>query len=338
MDSNQSDGKQISESYLDRFSHRIFSFSREQGLIKQDDRIIISISGGADSVCLLHVLSSFLKKIDLHLHLVHFHHGLRKESDAEEIFVRRLSEDKKVPLTVIKSNEFKGKKGMQNLARQWRQKHLEKILKKLDFNRIALGHHLDDLVETQIWRMMRGGSLFSINSIQTKNLPYIRPLIETPKEELIAYLKKNKYEWQEDLSNISDDYTRNLIRNQIIPVMKQCSGDKLSQKMLALSNDAENLKLIFDLEVPRDQYERESLPFKTLTSLNPLFACELIHRFLLYHGQNEITRENLQRMFKLAKSGKGNWMINLKNDVRIYGRKKMITLGHDLEKEKKSNL
>ncbi len=326
MSQPSSNKREPTQSFLDQFEYKIFSFARAQGLLENRDRIIVSISGGIDSVSLFHLLYAFRKKIDIQLHLVHFHHGLRKASDDEELFIRDLSQQMNVPLTVKRSTDFKNKKGMQNLARQWRQEQLDSILSSLDYNKVALGHHLDDLVETQIWRLIRGASLFSLNPIQAINPPYIRPLLHTPKKDLVEYLKGRKLEWKEDHSNRSDEYTRNLIRNRLMPIMKDFSGGKLLEKMLALNNDAVNLKSLFEQLIPKSFYENESIPYELLSKMNPLIGCELIHRFLLFNGQDEISRDNIQRIFELVQSGKGNWSINLKEGVQICGRKKIITL------------
>ncbi len=312
---------------MNRFCYDIFKSSLAEGLIQPHDKIIISLSGGIDSMSLSCLLSDFREKIELDLHWVHFNHGLRPESVGEALFISELSHQKGIPVTIVKTDRLSGHKGMQNQARDWRYENLERTRQELGFDKIALGHHLNDLVETQIWRLVRGGSLFSFNPILKKNLPYIRPLLHIPKLELESYLKEIGQAWCEDASNTENDYTRNLIRNQLIPIMQTCAGGKLEEKLLALDHDARLLKALFQESVPSEQFECDRLAYSDINAYPPLLACELIHRYLLHNGQTEINRNNIELILKQVQSNRGNWSINLKDGVQISGRHKTITIG-----------
>jgi len=309
---------------MDSFSYRVFTFSRQNGLIQPGERLIVSLSGGIDSMSLFCLLHSFSKQMALDLHLVHFNHGLREESLEEEDFLRDLANQKGVPITVFSSTSLKGTSGIQQKARDWRNDCLIEVLKEQKFDKIALGHHLDDLVETQIWRMLRGASLFSLNPIQESSPPYIRPLLRFRKQDLENYLLSINQEWCQDRSNFENDYTRNIIRNQLIPVMEEQAGGRLVDKMLALNDDAYQLKLDFENQVPAATIESEELGYQSILSLSPVFAKELIHRFLLHHGQTEITRTQIEDIHKLVKLNQGNWQIGLKQDKIITGRDKTV--------------
>ncbi|MCP4751135.1 MAG: tRNA lysidine(34) synthetase TilS [Proteobacteria bacterium] len=318
---------------MDAFSYEIFRFSCSAGLIETRDKIIVSLSGGIDSMSLFRLLYDFREKVEIDLRLVHFHHGLRTESDDEEAFLRGLADEKGVPISVVEATHLKGKKDMQNRARQWRYRHLNQIMVEAGFNKIALGHHLNDLVETQIWKILRGGSLFSFNPMQESSPPYIRPLLNTPKEELRNYLLRIKQKWCEDPSNNSNDYTRNIIRNQLIPIMKQCSGGRLEEKFLALNRDSQSLKHYFDQLVSNHIYESDHIDYGTIAGLAPLFALELIHRFLIHHDQPEINRANIQRIYELVMTNRGNWSITLKNNRAVVGKNKKVRYVENLKPE-----
>lgn len=312
---------------MNRFCYHIYQSCLAEGLIQNHDRIIVSLSGGIDSMSLCCLLSEFREKIDLDLHWVHFNHGLRPESEDETLFIRDFSRKKGVPVSIVRTDRLSGQKGVQIRARQWRYENLNRLMTELGFNKIALGHHLNDLVETQIWRMLRGGSLFSFNPIQKENFPYIRPLIHVPKSDLEKYLTEIDQDWCEDATNSESNYTRNLIRNQLIPVLQECAGGKLEDKLLALDHDARLLKEFFQQQVPPENYQRDSLQYSDIMTYTPLFARELIHRYLLFQGQSEINRANIELIFKQVKTNRGNWSLNLKNGVRVLGRHKSITLG-----------
>lgn len=311
---------------MNRFCYSIYKASLDAGLIASGDKIIISLSGGIDSLSLCCLFSEFREKIDLDLHWVHFNHGLRPESREEESFVCNLAEKKGIPVTIRHADHLNGHKGMQNRARLWRYENLSRIRSELGFDKIALGHHLNDLIETQIWRMLRGGSLFSFNPMVKINLPYIRPLLHTPKVDLKLYLEQSGQVWCEDSSNADNDYTRNLIRNQLIPVMQKCAGGSLEEKFLSLDKDASLLKEMFHSHIPPAKYELDSLPYSEIVSQPELLACELIHRFLIYHGQTEINRAHIELIYKQAAANIGNWSISLKSGTTVSGRYKQITI------------
>lgn len=311
---------------MDRFSYSVFQFCQACHLIQNGDKIAISISGGADSVGLFRIFQNFKEKLDINLHLIHFHHGLRKESDQEEMFIRELADAYKTPLTIKKADHLKGVKGMQNIAREWRYENLLTITQQLGFNKIAIGHHLDDLMETQIWKLIRGGSLFTLNPMQAAELPYIRPFLNTPKQAIKDYLVKLGQAWCEDASNQSCDYTRNLIRNRIIPLMEECSGGNLSEKFLGINNDANELRNYFSSIIPSFTYQTDCIPYSVLNGLNKVFAAEVLHQFFLFHKQEEITRKNIEKILDLVQKNQGNWKVILKHGFYVQGRKKMISI------------
>ncbi|MBT4288700.1 MAG: tRNA lysidine(34) synthetase TilS [Deltaproteobacteria bacterium] len=311
---------------MDKFTYRIFKFSTENQLIQNNDQVLISLSGGIDSLSLYLLMNDFKEKINIKLHLVHFHHGLRVESNQEVEFLKELAGQNNTPITIIKTKQFENKKGMQNLARNWRYENLERMNRELDFDKIATAHQLDDLIESQIWRILRGGSLFTLNAIQLHMPPYIRPLLQITKAELKNYLESRNQKWCEDASNIEDNYTRNKIRNKIIPLLKETSGGNFEEKFLALNEDAIDLKGYFNQIVTPKTYESQDLSFKAVQMLNPVFARELIYRFLIHHDQTEVTRANIKDIYKMIIQDLGNWKIQLKRNYAVFGKSKKIII------------
>ncbi len=311
---------------MDRFTYGIFRSSVDNRLIERGDGIVVCLSGGIDSMSLTCLLQEFQEKIDIRLHLVHFHHGLRAESDEEAEFVFATAKKKSIPVSLFKATHLKDAAGKQNWARLWRQRCLKEKKKELGYDKVALGHHLGDLIETQIWRMLRGGSLFALNPIRALAPPYIRPLLNTAKEDLRAYLLRIGQPWREDKTNRNDSYTRNMIRNRLIPIMKECAGGKLEEKFLALNEDASLLKNFFREAVPAQSYRQKELSFESISALNPIFAKELIHQYLLYNKQREITRASIDKIYQLVTSNRGGWLVCLKRDAAVFGKSKRIRL------------
>jgi tRNA(Ile)-lysidine synthetase-like protein len=308
------------------FSYQIYQSAISAKLIETGDKLIVSISGGADSVCLLLVLLEFKEKLDLELRLAHFHHGIRPESDKEEEFLRSLASLHKLPLEVIRTDLLQNSKGIQFNARRWRYANLDRLLLANNYTKIALAHHLNDLLETQLWRMIRGGSLFSLSPILEQNGSYIRPLLRTKKEDMYSFLQAKGQTWCEDSSNNENKYTRNRIRNQIIPLMQKLAGDRLEEKFLGLYDDSLNLRAEFYQKVPLNHYEQEILPYETIRSTDNLFRLELIHQYLLFNQVDEINRENLNRVLRLVLANQGNWQISLKQGKILKGKNRSLNI------------
>ncbi|MGK0289236.1 MAG: tRNA(Ile)-lysidine synthase [bacterium] len=310
---------------LDRFTYQVFQFATSHNLIQANQKIIVSVSGGLDSISLFCVLDSFREKIPLELIIVHFHHGLRKESDEEEIFVRNLAKQKEVDCYVYYASDLNKTSGLQQNAREWRYNHLSQLKKETEADVIALGHHQDDLIETTIWKIVRGCSLFGLDALREKNGFYIRPLLQTSKKDLKKYLEQKNQLWMEDQSNQEEYYTRNKIRNQIIPLLRECSGGQFEEKITGLTKDSRQLDEFFCSSTHLKKNWNE-LSYKELLELPTIFAHELIHRFLNFHDQTEVTRRNIEKIMELVESGRGNWTLNLKNKKIILGKNKKLMI------------
>lgn len=306
------------------FVWKFYEFCKSKQLFLSQDKIIVSVSGGIDSVALLCLLHELQKNIPFDLHIVHFNHGIRNESDKEQEFVCDLAKSKNIPIIIKNCNLKQCSSDVQNTARKWRYEELIKIKQQKKINKITLGHHLNDLVETQLWKLTRGSSLFSLKSMQIKNGIWIRPLLHLKKEDLKKYLLQKKQTWIEDSTNKDNDYTRNQIRNTIVPLLQKCSGGKLEEKMLSLSKESEYLNQQF-LTHPATKYiKKTKIPYSIIKETPPLFSKEIIHRYLLFNGVEEVNRYHIEKIYELVHSNKGGWIVQLKNYVCVKGSQKNI--------------
>lgn len=195
-------------------------------LFSPNDTVIVGVSGGADSIFLLHVLSH-LKQYNLKIIVAHVNHCLRgKESERDADFVKRLCEDKglKFELLVENASEIKRQLGgsLEESARIIRYRFFEALTEKYNADEVATAHTADDQVETFFMRLIRGTGIKGLSGIPISREPNIvRPLLEISKEEIMGYLKKNKINWVEDTSNIEQGFFRNKIRHKLIPVLKE---------------------------------------------------------------------------------------------------------------------
>lgn len=199
----------------------------EYNMLKSGDRIIVALSGGADSVCLLHILNSLKENFNITLEAVHINHCIRgKESDGDEDFCTRLCNNLNIPIKVYridipKLTKLSGK-STEETARDIRY---EKFAECAGENgKIATAHTLSDNAETVIFNMIRGTGLKGLCGIPPVRGNIIRPLINITREQVEDFLNHINQDFKTDSTNLSDDYTRNKIRHKIIPIMQEINS------------------------------------------------------------------------------------------------------------------
>jgi len=190
-----------------------------KALISPYDNILIGVSGGADSTYLLYLLSSLKDKLNLSLSICHFNHCLRKESCNDAEFVKGLAGKFGLPFYL---ENWKDPVCSQKMARAARYDFFLRIAKGINANKIALGHNLDDNVETILFHIIRGEGPYSIpEEREMEGIKIIRPLLQLEKKEIEKYLLKNKIPFIIDKTNNEPIYTRNKIRLKLIPVLSE---------------------------------------------------------------------------------------------------------------------
>lgn len=207
-------------------------FVNNNNLINKNDSVIIGISGGADSVCLLKLLERLSKQMKFIVVGVHINHNLRgEEALKDQQFVADLMEKcgfahYEYSFDVEKIAKEK-KQSVEEVARELRYSAFEKIGKKYKNYKIAVAHNANDNAETILHNLIRGTGIKGATGISVVRNNIIRPLIKTTRDEIIEYLELINQEYRTDLSNMTDDYTRNKIRNNVIPYMKENINDKV---------------------------------------------------------------------------------------------------------------
>ncbi len=221
---------------------------RKHGMLEKGDTVIAGVSGGVDSMVLLHALNRIRENFDLTLVVCHLNHGLRgKESDRDFRFVKKACADLRLRLEGkrLKAGELRRQNGsLQESARIKRYKFLEDTAKKHSAEKIALGHTIDDQAETVLMRFINGSSVTGLTGIPPVRGPFIRPLIEVKKKELERFAKEEGIRHVEDSSNLSPKYLRNDLRLNLIPVIKKYNPnltETLARTASVLSDDDECL-------------------------------------------------------------------------------------------------
>lgn len=222
---------------------------RRYNLIGRNDRVIVAVSGGPDSVALLYSLNALSRELRINLHIAHLDHGLRKGSYKDRKFVEGIAKKLKLPVTSARVN-IRGlaKRGsLEEIARNARLGFLFRAAEDIKADKIALGHNLDDQAETVIMRLLRGAGLYGLSGIMPKRkiagFTVIRPLIEIKRSEIEAYLKKKKIKACQDASNREDIYFRNRVRNRLLPQLEKGYNKNIKE---VLSNAANSIGLDYD--------------------------------------------------------------------------------------------
>lgn len=187
------------------------------------DRVVVAVSGGADSVCLLHLLKSLFTDCPLRLHVAHLNHGLRPEAIDELRFVEALAKTWNLPFTAetLDSAHYNKKGSVQMQARQQRYRFLKDVARNLEAKWIALGHNADDQAETLLMRILRGSGMSGLSGIPAmRDGLIIRPLLGCTRHEIMEELARHGISFIEDPSNKKRVYQRNRIRQHLIPILE----------------------------------------------------------------------------------------------------------------------
>jgi tRNA(Ile)-lysidine synthase len=218
----------------------------KHSMLSGGEKVLVGLSGGPDSVCLLSLLHSLRERFMLEISAVYVDHGLRPRETGEEIeFCRNLCGRLNVHFFTktidVKSYAQDRKMNMQEAARQLRYSAFEEISHDIGARRIALGHTADDQAETVLMRLFRGSGPAGLSGIPPVRRNIVRPLIETGRAEIEKFLDNEKIEYMIDSSNLKENYLRNRIRLSLVPILREYNPDIIEtlSKTAAIFRDEE---------------------------------------------------------------------------------------------------
>ena len=224
---------------------KVIETIRKYNLIEDGDKIVLGVSGGPDSISMLNILKEIKDEqiIKFEIYVAHINHMIREEAIDDEKYVEDYCKKNNIKcyikrIDVVKIANDK-KIGTEEAGRKARYEFFEEILKKTNSNKIAIAHNINDKIETIIMHLLRGSGLSGLKGIEPiRDNKFIRPLIECERSEIEQYCEKYELNPRIDKTNFENEYTRNKIRNIVIPYIKQEFNPNIVQTLSRLSDVA----------------------------------------------------------------------------------------------------
>jgi tRNA(Ile)-lysidine synthase len=274
---------------------KFLSQIRSRRLVEKGDRIIAAVSGGPDSMAMLSFFVAVRPVLRTQLIVAHCNFQLRgAESDGDEQFVKESALSLGLECFVERFDTLRHarewKKSVEETARILRYRFFDTVLQREGFTKIATGHHVSDNAETILFNLFRGVSLPGLRGIRARNGTIIRPMLLLYKAEITAYLEEKGIACRTDVSNISDDYDRNFIRNRVIPLIEERFPHKLMPSLQRVSEQAGELEEFLEL-----YFENLAIEEPGLSLVDCQLEVRALQRLTIFE-QKEIFKRALRDM------------------------------------------
>lgn len=275
---------------------------KEHNMIADGDTVVLGLSGGPDSLCLLHILADLRRSVNFRLLALHLNHMMRGETAKEdEAFLSEVCKELGVPLTVSIANVYKiaEKEGIspEEAGRKARHSALQQQRAMLKSYcgpvpgraLIALAHNRDDQAETVLMRVMRGTGVHGIAAMEyVRPDGVIRPLLDTPRSEIEAYCREKGLQPRFDSTNADTYYTRNKLRLEVLPLLEKEFNPNLKEGLARLAANArEDDAFLESLTAKASEGYKGSFPVKELAAMDPALAKRVIRRMFALEGLAE---------------------------------------------------
>ena len=316
---------------------KAIKFIDENHLIEKGDKILVALSGGADSIFLLSFLIKFKKRFGIEIAAFHLNHKLRgKSANADEKFCSDFCKQNKIEFICVKkdvkSYAKKLKLSVEESGREIRYFELNKAADKMGCTKIATAHNASDNVETILLNFMKGAGIKGLSGIPVSRDNIIRPILYITSEEIRQYLKKNQIYFRVDKSNLDSDYERNFIRNEIIPKLKQRLNPQLEEKIGITSKIISGINSFVEKQI-------EEINSKAVKSDGKLVMINLdviskvdknllgvFFKSVIEKTFNlDLSSENIFSLIDLLKSQTGR-LVHLKNSIAAFKEKNELVI------------
>ncbi|BDC34811.1 hypothetical protein Noda2021_07690 [Candidatus Dependentiae bacterium Noda2021] len=313
----------------------VIAYIQKHNLIPSGTSVLVGLSGGPDSVFLLHVLVMLRNQgLITDFMAAHLDHQWRKDSGNDAQFCKDLCKKWKVPLLVSTLSELgmspKATGSKEELGRRARRQFFETVKRDHELNRIALAHHAQDQQETFFIRLIRGASLTGLTAMRPQSGDYIRPLLELNKADILTYLDKNNIPFVTDPSNTSEEYLRNRIRLKVIPALHACDSRfdaNFAQTLARLQETEDYLDLHTKLEFAKIMSESPAtISVSLLLAYPSLMRYRLLMQWMqLNNVRIPLSQSFLDEILKFLSTQQGG-IHNIHHEWRIEKKSGMATI------------
>lgn len=316
----------------------IIRFIKKKELVVPDQKILIGLSGGADSIFALHFFYKYKGKLRLNIAAVHVNHNLRgDEGERDEKFCRDVCQKLEVEfyLANVEVNDFakKNKNSIEEAARLLRYKEFEKFAKKSNSDLIVTAHNSSDNTETVLLNIVNGSGIKGISGIPVKRENIIRPFLIISKNEILDYLKNNKIKYVTDSSNENVNFKRNYLRNEVIPSLRTNINPSIdsvvfnsSQILREQSNAIDFFIGKLSEQIVINEYDRVSIRLSKLDNLPDSIISELFKTILKKNFEIEYNFKQIEKIKSILSLQVGSFVELGKNVITFRERDKIIIL------------
>ena len=318
--------------------NKVIETIKKYGLIQAKDKIVLGVSGGPDSITMLDILRQIQEEFDFEIVVAHINHMIRKEAIQDEEYVKKYCEKNSIEFFVkridVMSVANNRKIGTEEAGRFVRYEFFDEILKQTESNKIAIAHNKNDKVETIIMHLLRGSGLSGLKGIEPIRENVIRPLIECERKEIEKYCDENRLEPRIDKTNFENDYTRNKIRNIVIPYIEKELNpniietiDRLSEVVKKEDRYLEKVALVvYDKILIKQEPGQIMLELKGFNEQDEVIKSRIILYTVkkLFGSSQGIEKIHINDIIKLCNNNIGNKYLTPNKKIKILVKDKKI--------------
>lgn len=314
---------------------KILETIKKYNMIENGEKVVLAVSGGPDSICMLDILNDIKndETIDINFEIVvaHVNHMIRKEAQEDEKYVKKYCEEKQIEFYSksidVQKMANNNKIGVEEAGRKARYNFFDEILEKTNAQKIAIAHNKNDKVETVLMHILRGSGINGLKGIEAKRGKYIRPLIECERNEIEEYCTEKNLQPRIDKTNFENEYTRNKVRNLLIPYIQKEFNPNLIKTIDRLSNLVAEEEKYMDKQVEKaykemliSESENEiQLRLKTFNIQEKVIKSRIILYTItrLFGNSKGLEKIHIEDIIKLCSNNIGNKYLTPNKNIKI---------------------
>ena len=314
---------------------KILETIKKYNMIENGEKVVLAVSGGPDSICMLDILNDIKNDvtIDINFEIVvaHVNHMIRKEAEEDEKYVKKYCEEKQIEFYSksidVQKMANNNKIGIEEAGRKARYDFFDEILERTNAQKIAIAHNKNDKVETVLMHILRGSGINGLKGIEAKRGKYIRPLIECERNEIEEYCTEKNLQPRIDKTNFENEYTRNKVRNLLIPYIQKEFNPNLIKTIDRLSNLVAEEEKYMDKQVEKaykemliSESENEiQLRLKTFNIQEKVIKSRIILYTItrLFGNSKGVEKIHIEDIIKLCSNNIGNKFLTPNKNIKI---------------------